>query len=59
MKELTAFCPQCDGMIENLPNDLKIGDAISCDNFPCMNEMIVEEIEKDGNVWFEEYIDED
>jgi hypothetical protein len=52
MSEQTAICPECDNVIE-LEEEVQVGDIVSCTNFPCMWEGVVDEI-SNGNVWFEE-----
>jgi len=51
MSEQTAICPQCDNVIE-LEEEVFVGDLVSCTNFPCMWEGVVDEV-SNGNVWFE------
>lgn len=58
MSEQTAICPQCDNVIE-LEEEVFVGDLVSCTNMPCMWEGIVEDIDRDGNVWFEEEKEEE
>ena len=53
MSEQTAICPECDNIIE-LEEEVQVGDTVSCTNFPCMWEGIVEIVAEDGNVFFEE-----
>jgi len=56
--ELVAFCTRCDQMIENLDENLEEGDMVTCDNFPCMNDMEVEDIDGEtGVVYFKEESD--
>ena len=50
-ESLTAICPQCDNIIE-IDEDVQEGDTVGCTNCPCFFEGIVEEIDKEGNVWF-------
>ena len=58
MSEQTAICPQCDNIIE-FDVEVFVGDFVSCTNMPCFWEGIVEDIDKDGNVWFEEEKEEE
>lgn len=51
-KDLTAICPNCDNIIE-VEEGVQEGDHISCPNFPCFFEGVVEDIDEDGNVDFE------
>lgn len=48
MSELTAICPECDNIIE--VENVQEGDLVSCG--ACWFEGEIEEIDKDGNVWF-------
>lgn len=51
-RELTAICPACDNIIE-VEEDVFVGDLVSCTNPGCFWEGTVEDIDRDGNVWFE------
>ena len=53
MPEYTAVCPKCDNIIE-LEGNIETGDHVECDNVGCFWEGTIAEIDKDGNVWFEE-----
>ena len=51
MKEQTAICPECNNIIE-LEEEKQVGDIVVCSNYPCFWEGIVDEIDKEGNIWF-------
>lgn len=53
MNEQTIICPTCDNIID-LEEEVRGGDTVSCNNFPCFFEGIVSYVDVDGNVFFEE-----
>jgi len=58
MNEQTIICPTCDNVIET-DEEVREGDLVVCSNFPCFFQGVVDDVDSDGNVFFEEGEEDD